>query len=288
MPAITLILGPTGAGKSEYAVRLAQEQKAVIISVDAYQIYKGMNIGTAKLSLNEQQGIPHYAIDIIEPVQNFSVADYIQYVENLLHNELTNKNIIFCGGTGFYYNALLNGLALPITAADETVRHKFRTLAREKGQAWLWGELKKVDPEAAAKIHSNDLFRVVRALEVYELTGLKISAQQKKHPSILGQNYKIIGLTLPRAELYARLEARIDKMFERGLLDEVRSLLDSGCTSELSSMQAIGYKEAIQYLQGSITKEEMLADIKQGTRNFAKRQYTWFRAFKNVEWVEVK
>ena len=288
MCSITLIIGPTGAGKSEYAVRLAQEQNAAIISVDAYQIYKGMDIGTAKLSLAERQNVPHYAIDITEPTQDFSVADYIQYVENLLREELAEKNIIFCGGTGFYYNALINGLALPITAADETLRRKLRTLAKEKGNDWLWNELKKVDPEAAAKIHANDLFRVVRALEVYKLTGEKISIQQKKHPSILGENYKMIGLTLPRAELYARLDARVDKMFEQGLLDEVHGLLARGCNPELSSMQAIGYKETIQYLQGDITKEKMLADIKQGTRNFAKRQYTWFRAFENVEWVEIK
>lgn len=287
MRKITLIVGPTGAGKSEYAVRLAQEQNAVIISVDAYQIYKGLDIGTAKLSLAERQGIPHYAIDIVEPDQDFSVADYVRYAENLLNGELRDSDIIFCGGTGFYYNALINGLALPIAAAEEKVRRRLRALAEEKGRAWLWAELQKVDPPAAAKIHANDLFRVVRALEVYELTGKKISAQQKKHPSILGSDYKIIGLTKPRERLYSDLDARVDKMFALGLLDEVRGLLAHGYGYELSSMQAIGYKETVQYLQGAITEEKMLADIKQGTRNFAKRQYTWFRAFKNTEWLEV-
>ena len=285
MRSITLIVGPTGAGKSDYAVRLAQAQNAAIISVDAYQIYKGMDIGTAKLSLTARQGVPHYAIDLVEPAQNFSVADYVQYVETLLRNQLAEKNIIFCGGTGFYHNALIKGLALPITAADETIRRKLRALAATKGRDWLWHELKKVDPKAAAKIHANDLFRVTRALEVYELTGEKISTQQKKHLSILGQDYKIIGLTRPRAELYAGLDARVDKMFELGLLDEVRGLLARGCTPELSSMQAIGYKATIRYLQGELTKEAMLTDIKQNTRNFAKRQYTWFRAFKRVEWI---
>ncbi|MDR2428604.1 MAG: tRNA (adenosine(37)-N6)-dimethylallyltransferase MiaA, partial [Candidatus Margulisbacteria bacterium] len=247
----------------------------------------GLDIGTAKLTPAERKGVPHYAIDIVEPTQDFSVADYVRYVERLLTGELAGQNIIFCGGTGFYYNALLNGLSLPIAAKDETLRRKLRAQAAEKGREWLWGELQKVDPEAAAKIHANDLFRVVRALEVYELTGQKISAQQKKQPSILGQDYRIIGLTRPRAELYARLDARVEQMLERGLLDETRGLLARGCTPELSSMQAIGYKETLRYLRGLTDYENMLADIKQSTRNFAKRQYTWFRAFKNVEWLEV-
>jgi tRNA dimethylallyltransferase len=287
MRKITLVAGPTGVGKSEYALKLAKEQDAAVISVDAFQVYRGLDIGTAKLTLAERRGVPHYAIDIVEPTQDFSVADYVQYVENLLIGELTERNIIFCGGTGFYYNALLNGLSLPIATKDETLRQKLRAQAAENGREWLWGELKKVDPAAAAKIHANDLFRVVRALEVYELTGQKISVQQKRRPSILGQDYCIIGLTMPRAELYARLDARVEHMFERGLLDETRGLLARGCAPELSSMQAIGYKEALRYLQRLSDREKMLADIKQNTRNFAKRQYTWFRAFKNVHWQEV-
>ncbi|GBR72897.1 tRNA (adenosine(37)-N6)-dimethylallyltransferase MiaA [Candidatus Termititenax aidoneus] len=296
MRKITLIVGPTGAGKSDYAVCLALEQSAAIISVDAFQVYRGLDIGTAKLTLSERKGVPHYAIDIVEPAEGFSVADYITYVSRLLAGELRDRHIVFCGGTGFYYNALINGLCLSLSVKDETVRRRLRAQAAEKGREWLWGELKKVDTEAAAKIHANDLFRVVRALEVYELTGQKISAQQKKQPSILGTGttgidahigYRIIGLTMPRAELYARLDARVDNMFERGLLDEARGLLARGCTAELSSMQAIGYKEALRYLQGLSSREEMLADIKQNTRNFAKRQYTWFRAFKNVEWLEL-
>ncbi|MDR1323506.1 MAG: tRNA (adenosine(37)-N6)-dimethylallyltransferase MiaA [Candidatus Margulisbacteria bacterium] len=287
MRKITLVAGPTGVGKSEYALKLAKEQDAAVISVDAFQVYRGLDIGTAKLTLAERQGVPHYAIDIVEPTQDFSVADYVQYVENLLTGELTERNIIFCGGTGFYYNALLNGLSLPIAAKDETLRRRLRARAAENGREWLWDKLKKVDPAAAAKIHANDLFRVVRALEVYELTGQKISVQQKKRPSILGQDYRIIGLTMPRAELYARLDARVEHMFEHGLLDETRGLLARGCTPELSSMQAIGYKEALRYLQGLSDREKMLAEIKQNPRNFAKRQYTWFRAFKDVHWQEV-
>ncbi|MDR1453035.1 MAG: tRNA (adenosine(37)-N6)-dimethylallyltransferase MiaA [Candidatus Margulisbacteria bacterium] len=291
---ITLVVGPTGVGKSEYALKLAKEQDAAIISVDAFQVYRGLDIGTAKLTLAERRGAPHYAIDIVEPTQDFSVADYIAYVSGLLA-KLRDRHIVFCGGTGFYYNALINGLCLSLPV-DKTIRLRLRAQAAEKGREWLWGELQKVDPEAAARIHANDLFRVIRALEVYKLTGQKISAQQKKQPSILGTgtagtvgatDCRIIGLTMPRAKLYARLDARVEKMFERGLLDEARGLLARGCAPGLSSMQAIGYKETLRYLQGLIDREKMLADIKQNTRNFAKRQYTWFRAFKNVEWLEV-
>jgi tRNA dimethylallyltransferase len=286
MRSIILLVGPTGVGKSDYAVRLALEQNAAIISVDAFQVYRGLDIGTAKLTPAERQGVAHYAIDIVEPTQDFSVMDYISYVSKLLTGELRDRHVVFCGGTGFYHSALINGLCLSLPK-DEAVRQKLRAQAAEKGREWLWGELKKVDPEAAAKIHANDLFRVVRALEVYELTGQKISVQQKKQPSILGQDYRIIGLTMPRAELYARLDARAEQMLERGLLDEARGLLARGIDPALSSMQAIGYKEALRYLQGLSSREEMLADLKQNTRNFAKRQYTWFRAFKNVEWLEV-
>jgi tRNA dimethylallyltransferase len=286
MRTITLIAGPTGAGKSEYALKLALAQDAVIISVDAIQIYRGLDIGTAKLTMAERQGVPHYGLDLVDPDQEFSVADYVQYVERLLTGELAARNIVFCGGTGFYYNALINGLSLPLAAKDETVRRRLRRQAEEQGKNWLWHELNKIDPAAAAKIHANDLFRVIRALEVFELTGVKISAQQKKHPSILGRDYRFIGLTLPRAELYARLDQRVDRMFQKGLLAEVEGLLARGLGAGLSSMQAIGYKETIQYLQGAIAREKMLADIKQNTRNLAKRQYTWFRAFKNIQWLE--
>ena len=206
MRQITLILGPTGAGKSEYAVRLALQQNAAVISVDALQVYKRMNIGTAKLGLSDRQGVPHYAIDLVEPDYEYSVAEYVRYVESLLRGELADRNIIFCGGTGFYYNALLNGLALPLAAGDERVRQRLRRQAEESGSARLWAELQKVDAPAAAKIHANDVFRVIRALEVYELTGRKISEQQRKKPSILGDACRLIGLTLPRAELYARLD----------------------------------------------------------------------------------
>ncbi|GBR75938.1 tRNA (adenosine(37)-N6)-dimethylallyltransferase MiaA [Candidatus Termititenax persephonae] len=284
MSTSTLILGPTGVGKSEYAVRLALEQNAAIVSVDALQVYKKMNIGTAKLSMAQRQGVPHYAIDLVEPTQEFSVADYVRYVENLLRGELAGRRVIFCGGTGFYYNALLKGLGLPLAAKDEALRQKLRKQAEEKGREWLWRELQKVDEPSAAKIHAHDVFRVIRALEVYALTGRKISAQQRRKPSILGTDYRLIGLTLPRPELYARLDRRVEAMLEHGLVAEVKGLLALGCTAELSSMQAIGYKEIIAHLRGDYALDAAVAAIKQKTRNFAKRQYTWFRAFQDVEW----
>lgn len=283
-----IVLGPTAVGKSAYALELAKKHQAEIISADALQVYKYMDIGTAKLSIAERQGINHYMIDIVEPSVQYSVGEYIDTVKNIIkEHEKANQNLIFCGGTGLYLNALINGLAFPVAGRDENIRKELSELEKTNGKEFLWGELNKLDPEAAKKIHPNDSYRTKRALEVYRITGRKFSKLAKKDRSILGENYRIIGLTTERKVLNKRIEERVDQMIEKGLVTEVKSLLEKGYSPELSSMQAIGYKEIVEYLQDKTTLPEAIEQIKTATRQFVKRQYTWFRAFKNVEWLEV-
>ncbi len=283
-----VILGPTGIGKSAYALNLAKDINADIISVDSMQVYKYMDIGTAKLSLEERYDIPHFMIDIVEPSVQYSVADYVESVKIILQeHEKTCKNLVFCGGTGLYLNALFNGLSFPLAEKDEAIRAELEQIEKTNGKEFLWAELQKVDPEAAGKIHPNDSYRSKRALEVFKITGQKFSEQSVKKPSILGEDYKIIGLTTDRISLNKKVEQRVDKMLEQGLVKEVQGLLERGYQPELSSMQAIGYKEMVEYLQNKCALAEAVENIKMNTRRLVKKQYTWFRAFKNIEWKEI-
>ncbi len=283
-----IVLGPTAVGKSDYALSLAAEKKGEIVSADSMQVYKYMDIGTAKLTPAEQRGIKHYMIDIVEPSVQYSVGEYIETVEQLIDDhQKKNIPLIFCGGTGLYLNALINGLAFPPAQRDDKIRAELEKEENATGKEALWQQLNKIDPAAAAKIHPNDSYRTKRALEVFKITGKPFSTQALKKPSILGDDFKIIGLTMDKKELFKRIELRVDKMLEKGLLNEVRGLLEKGYAPELSSMQAIGYKEIIEHLQGQCSLEEAVEQIKTNTKKFVKKQYTWFRAFKNVEWVEL-
>lgn len=283
-----IILGPTGIGKSAYAIKMAKEIDADIVSVDSMQVYKYLDIGTAKLTPMEMQGIKHYMIDIVEPTVQYSVVDYLNGVKEILgEHEKGDKNLIFCGGTGLYLNALMNGLNFPVAQRNDELRARLEEQEKTLGKQFLWDELLKTDPEAAAKIHPNDSYRTKRALEVFYLTGKKFSEQATKSDSVLGDNYKVIGLTAERELLYKHLDGRVDKMLAKGLVAEVKSLLEKyspACTA----LQALGYKEIVGFLQNHYNLEAATEKIKQGTRNFAKRQYTWYRAFKNVEWQEVE
>lgn len=283
-----VLLGPTGVGKSARALQLAQELKAEIVSVDSMQIYRGLDVGTAKLTSAERAGIVHHLIDIVEPDERFTVADFVAASKKLI-NEARQRNVplIFCGGTGFYFNALLRGLAFVPADNDPEVRARLTAELEAQGPVELWRRLESVDPETAARVHTNDSFRVLRALEVYELTGRPMSAQVSVEPSVLGTDYTLLGLTIPRDQLYARLDVRVDRMLQLGLVQEVKGLLERGYSRTLTSLQAIGYKEIIVHLAGECSLEQAIAEIKQGTRNYAKRQYTWFRRFENVVWEEV-
>jgi tRNA dimethylallyltransferase len=287
---IISIFGPTAVGKSKLAIDLARKINGEIISADSMQVYRGMDIGTAKPSIEERQNIPHHLIDIRNPDEEWTVSDFVEQTSKLA-SQITEKGKVplLVGGTGLYLWALLEGFSFPMAPADKEVRQRLEKEPLPK----LYERLKKVDPQAAEKIHANDKKRIVRALEVYELTGEPISELQGRKdysPQLIAGNSSIpsilIGLTLPREELYRRIEERVDNMIEKGLIEEVKGLLAKGYSKNLPSFQALGYKEAIEYLEGHWTLDKMTEELKKKTRHFARRQMTWFKRFKNVKWFE--
>ena len=242
------------------------------------QVYRGMDIGTAKPTKEERQAIPHHLIDIRDPDEEWTVSDFIDQAK-----QLTSKppRKIIAGGTGLYLWSLLEGYSFPIVKADPALRERLSKEPLDK----LYKRLQKVDPKAAEKIHANDKKRILRALEVLELTGTAISSAQKKRATGNGKlKTVLIGLNLPREELYKRIEERVDKMIENGLIKEVKGLLANGYSKDLKSFQALGYKEACKYLDGTWDKAKMIEELKKRTRHFARRQLTWFRRFKDIKW----
>ena len=279
---LLVLLGPTAVGKSKLAIELAKKLNGEIISADSMQVYKGMDLGTAKLSQVEREGIPHHLIDIRNPDESFSVSDFIELATKAIKNiEGRGKVPIMVGGTGLYLYAFLEGFSLPIVKGDPEIRER---LSKEP-LVNLYNRLREIDPQAAKKINPNDQRRIIRALEVYELTGQPISKLQKKEPATKDYKIAVLGLNLERKEIYQRIEKRINGMIEKGLIEEVKGLLKRGYSRNLVSMQALGYKEVIDYLDGKYNFEEMVALLKKKTRNFAKRQMTWFRRFKDVKWL---
>lgn len=278
-----IILGPTAAGKTALGIELAKKLGGEIISADSMQVYRGMDIGTAKPTMEERQGIPHHLIDIKDPNESWTVSDFVEQA-NLLTGKLAHPIIV--GGTGLYLWSLLEGFSFPITPADK----ELRTRLEKEETSILYSRLSIIDLLAAGKIHPNDKKRIIRALEVYELTGKPISELQRTrsytHHLNGGYNAILLGLDLPREALYERINQRVDSMLEKGLIDEVKGLLAKGYSRSLTSFQALGYKEVVEYLDGKWTKEQMMEELKKRTRNFARRQMTWFRRFKNVRWVE--
>jgi tRNA dimethylallyltransferase len=279
-----ILLGPTATGKTELSIELAKNLNGEIISADSMQVYRGMDIGTAKPTLEERQGIPHYLIDIRDPDQEWTVSDFVEETQSSKFKIQNDGKIpIIVGGTGLYLWSLLEGFSFPITPADKELRNRLEKLPTST----LYARLSTIDPEAASKIHPNDKKRIIRALEVHELTGEPISKLQERRTSNVErgtQEYKLVGLNLPREELYARINKRVDSMIEKGLIEEVKGLLAKGYSKQLFSFQALGYKEVLEYLDKKWTKEEMIEELKKRTRNFARRQMTWFRRFKNVNW----
>jgi len=278
-----VILGPTASGKTKLSIELAQKLNGEIISADSMQVYRGMDIGTAKPSLEERQGIPHHLIDIRDPDESWTVSDFIRETQALTTKICNRGKVpIIAGGTGLYLWALIEGFSFPITPADKELRMRLE----KELLSTLYSRLSTIDPVAAKKIHPNDKKRIIRALEVYELTGKPISELQEPRRLVAG-SYQLIGLTLPREELYSRINQRVESMIEKGLIEEVKGLREKGYGKNPPSMQALGYKEVIDYLEGKWTKEEMIDELKKRTRNFARRQMTWFRRFQNVKWFDV-
>ena len=282
-----VLTGPTASGKTALSIRLAKAHDCEIVCMDSMQIYRRMNIGTAKPTVEEMSGIAHHMLDVAEPDENFSVARYQEMAEECIADiQARGKRALLVGGTGLYLRALRQPMAMGDASADEAIRAELEQLAAEDGgKQRLHDMLAEVDPETAARLHLNDVRRAVRALEVYRLTGVPFS----KQPQIQTDSrfvYRVASLTMDRALLYSRIEKRVDSMIQQGLLDEVRGLLESGVPADCQAMKAIGYKEIIPYLRGEATWEETDYLLKLNTRHYAKRQLTWMRREADVLWVD--
>lgn len=282
-----ILTGPTASGKTALSIRLAKAHDCEIVCMDSMQIYRRMNIGTAKPTTEEMTGIPHHMIDVAEPDEAFSVARYQEMAEECIADiHSRGKRALLVGGTGLYLRALRQPMAMGDVSGDESIRAELEALAAsEDGKQRLHDMLEQVDPDTAARLHLNDVRRAVRALEVYRLTGIPFS----KQPQISGESrfqYRVASLTMDRALLYARIEKRVDLMIEQGLVSEVKTLLDSGVPADCQAMKAIGYKEIVPFIRGEASWEETDYLLKLNTRHYAKRQLTWMRREEDVLWVD--
>jgi tRNA dimethylallyltransferase len=284
---VLVICGPTASGKSDLALRLAHTLDGEIINADSMQVYRGMDIGTAKPSAEQRAEIPHHLIDVADPDQSFSAADFAEAAEAAIRDiGSRGKRAIVVGGTGLYIRALLKGLVDSPAGTEET-RQELQTEARQRGNPAMLDELRQVDPELAECIHPNNMVRIIRALEVFRTTGIPLSRYQQEH-GFSGQRYHSlqIGIRVERQLLYDRIDGRVNQMLEQGLLQEVQRLLNAGYGTESKAMRAIGYKELIAHLDGEYGLDEAIRLIKRDTRHYAKRQLTWFNADKDILWLE--
>lgn len=284
---IICIAGPTASGKTALAVELAKRLGGEVISCDSMQIYRDMNIGTAKPTKREMQGIPHYMLDVAHPSEDFSVSRYCELADPILQDILSRrKTAIIAGGTGLYMDALIKGNTFA-PCPSTGMREKLEQQADSEGMEAMLALLSSIDPEAAAKLHLADRKRIIRALEVYYETGETITAHNLKTQAI-PPKYTPLWFALEdtdRQDLYDRIDSRVDKMLEDGLLEEIRMLLDRGIPEKCTAMQAIGYKEFIDYLAGRCSLAEATELVKQASRHYAKRQLTWFRRNKAIYWL---
>ena len=284
---ILIICGPTASGKSELALRLAHALDAEIVNADSMQIYRDLAIGTAKPSQDQQAEIRHHLIDIVDPDQPFSAADFAAAADVAIRDILSRgKRVIVVGGTGLYIRALLNGLVDSPSGAGE-LRQTLQDEAGRVGNEAMLERLRQVDPELAAGLHPNNLVRIIRALEVYQLTGAPLSRYQKEH-AFATRRYETlqIGISVDRGLLYQRIDERVERMLADGLLNEVSALLAAGFGRDLKAMRSIGYKEAVAHLCGELSADEAATLIKRNTRHYAKRQLTWFKADPDILWFE--
>ena len=287
MNRIICIAGPTASGKTALAVAMAKETNGEVISCDSMQIYKRMDIGTAKPTLEEMEGIPHHMLSVAEPWEEFSVSRYCEMADPILQDVLSRgKTPIIAGGTGLYMDALIRGNSFaPYPSTG--MREKLEAEADNIGMESMLEKLRTIDPEAAAKLHIADRKRIIRALEVYHETGRTIT-QHNRDTQLIPPKYQAIWVGLEdenRADLYDRIDSRVDKMLEAGLIREIRELLSSGISQKCTAMQAIGYKEFLSALNGECTIEEAAQQVKQASRHYAKRQLTWFRRNPNMHWL---
>ena len=281
---ILIICGPTASGKSELAVKCAELLNSEIISADALDVYRGLNVGTAKPTKNEMCGVKHHLLDIVAADKTFSVGDYKELARPIVDRLIEKGKIpVICGGTGFYINSIIYDLSYGNSAANLKAREKYMKLAEEKGKQAVFDVLSAVDPETAAKLHPNDLKRVVRALEIYESGTKKSDIKDQQIPVY---DYAAFAVDYEREELYARIDERVDRMLENGLVEEVDGLIKNGINIKNQSMQGIGYKEIYSYLNGYCTLNEAIAAIKLNTKHYAKRQITFFKRLQGLVWLK--
>jgi tRNA isopentenyltransferase (miaA) len=288
MNKIIIIAGPTAVGKTDLSLALVHTLQTEIISADSVQIYNGLDIGSAKPTLDEMAGIPHHLIDVVEPTEAFSVSDYVKLAKKeikRLHE--MGKIPVIVGGTGLYINGLLYEMDFGESCADAEFRAEMEALADSSGAMAVYERLLSCDPVAAERIHPNNLKRVIRALEINHVTGKPMADFAKAPTKTTDYEVILIGLTRGRDVLYERINKRVELMFSAGLLDEVKKLKNSGLDDSFQSMQGIGYKEVLSYLEGRINYEQMIDEIQQGSRHYAKRQFTWFKRYDDLKWIDL-
>lgn len=279
MNKVIVIAGPTATGKTALSVRLAKEIGGEVVSADSVQIYKDLNIGSAKPTEDEKEGIPHHLMDFLEPNSSFSVSDYCALSKKAICDILSRGKIpIITGGTGLYISSLVDNISFAKEDTDASFRTQLNDELLKYGKEYMHNKLREIDEKAAEEIHPNNVKRVIRAIEIYLATGITKSEQDamsknKKSP----YEFILCALSCERERLYERINRRVDIMIDDGLIDEVKALLDNGISKDAQSMQGIGYKEVVSYLDGDLTEEECIEKVKQSSRNYAKRQLTWFK-----------
>ncbi len=284
---VIFVVGPTAVGKTALSIQLAKAYNAEIISADSRQIYKYMDIGTAKPSVTEQAGIKHHLLDVIMPDMNYNAGKFVADANDIIARLQANgKNVIVCGGTGLYIKSLIDGI-VPLDFPVQPIRGELEKRLTTEGLADLYNTLAERDPVLAKKLNPNDRQRILRALEVVMATGTPLSEWHQIKPEPASFSYKMFGLEMERELLYQRINNRVDKMLEEGLVDEVKRLIEMGF-SESNALNAVGYKEVLSYKAGDIDYEEMVELIKRNTRRFSKRQMTWFRKEKRIVWLNAK
>lgn len=285
---LIILTGPTAAGKTKLSIELAKSINGEILSADSMQVYRHMDIGSAKIRPEEMQGVRHYLVDILEPTEDFNIVLFQKFAKQAIAEIYERGKIpIIVGGTGFYIQSVLYDIDFQESEEDTVLRAELEQLVHEKGAEYLHNMLSEIDAKAAQEIHANNVKRVIRAIEFYRQTGQKISEHnetEREKKSAYDSRYFV--LTDKREKLYEKIDQRVDSMIEEGLVDEVKRLVGMGCRRESTAMQGLGYKEIISYLAGEITLDEAVYIIKRDTRHFAKRQLTWFRRERDVIWVE--
>lgn len=287
MQKLVAIIGPTAVGKTKLSIDLAKKFNGEIISGDSAQVFKGMDIGTAKITADEMEGIPHHLIDCREPSESYNVYDFKNEVNRMI-TDITNRGKlpILVGGTGLYIQSVLYDYQFPETTANLTIRKELEERIDREGPDAVYQTLVEIDPQAAEKIHPNNTKRVIRALEVFYDSGKRFSEQEQSEERTLLYDVALIGLTMDRDLLYKRINERVETMMQMGLEEEVRNLYDQGL-KDAQSMQAIGYKEFSGLFEGTKTREDVISEIQRNSRRFAKRQFTWFRNKMDVHWFDV-